>query len=431
MSKPLAELEQLLNELYSRERSGMNLDLSVTRQLLRALGDPQEKYKIIHIAGTNGKGSVASMVANTLRVAGCSVGLYTSPHLIEFGERLQVNGQIASTEEIIRLFRCVDEAAQREQLRVTFFEAVTAMAFVAFAEAAVEYAVVEVGLGGRLDATNVCHPLACAIVTIDFDHMQYLGDTLAQIAKEKAGIAKPNIPMVCGEIRDEARVAIAQSCAQANAPLSVLGEDFFFVTTKDGLSYRGPSRKIDGIPLSLLGPHQRHNAAVAVRLLEVLDPTGEKFSDEQIRRGFGAASWPGRLERFEGEIPVLLDGAHNPHGARALRAALDALYLEQKIHLVFGASGDKPAAEMLSLLLPRLASLTACQSKRKGALEQVEILRVVQALSPSLMTFSSSSVATALQAARQRAVSGDVVLVAGSLFVVGEARVILLQEPMT
>jgi dihydrofolate synthase/folylpolyglutamate synthase len=418
----LTQLETLLQELYSRERSGMNLDLEVTRRLLHRLGDPQQHLKAIHIAGTNGKGSVSVMVANTLIAAGFRVGLYTSPHLIDFGERIQVNNQQISNEEILALFARIEEAAKQEDIRVTFFEAVTAMAFLRFAQEKVDFAVLEVGLGGRLDATNVCHPLVCAIVTIDFDHMQYLGDTLSQIAREKAGIAKTNVPLICGETRDEARIAIANECAKVNAPLSVLGEEFFSIPTSAGVSYRGPSRKIDGIALSLLGPHQRHNATVALRALEVLDPTGDTISDDAIRRGFSSARWPGRLERFEGDITILLDGAHNPHGARALRAALDALYLEKTIHLVFGASGDKPIHEMLSLLLPRVSSVTACQSTRKGALTPQEITKVVSLINPNLPTFEIENVADAVHQTKKRALKGDVILIAGSLFVVGEAR---------
>lgn len=400
----------------------MNLDLSVTQRLLAALQSPEKKLRAIHIAGTNGKGSVSVMVASALSAAGFSVGLYTSPHLIDFGERIRVNGQPISHPEIISLFERIEAAAQTQNIKVTFFEAVTAMAFVKFAESQVDYAVLEVGLGGRLDATNVCSPVVCGIVTIDFDHMQYLGDTLGKIAKEKAGIAKPGVPLVCGETKEEARIAIANVCAQEGTPLSVINEDFFSVPTKDGVSYQGPKRKIEGVSLSLLGPHQRHNATVALRILELLDPTGENISNEAIRKGFASASWPGRLERFVGEVTVLLDGAHNPHGAKALREALDALFLDKKIHLVFGASGDKPVSEMLSLLLPRVSSFTACQSKRKGALPKEEILQTVARLSPTLPVFSSESVEEALQAAKTRAKPGEVVLVAGSLFVVGEAR---------
>lgn len=422
------ELEALLQDLYARERSGMNLDLEVTRRVLAGLGSPERQLRAIHIAGTNGKGSVSAMVATALQEAGYKVGLYTSPHLVHFGERVRVQGVPLTGAETVALFREVDEAAAREGVRVTFFEATTAMAFLKFARERVDVAVLEVGLGGRLDATNVCHPLACAVVTIDFDHMQYLGDTLGKIATEKAGIAKPGVPMVCGAVEHEARVAIGQRCAAVGAPLSVLGEDFFASAAPDNISYRGPSWHLDGLTLGLRGPYQRHNAAVALRLLEVVSQRGLALRADDARRGLAAARWPGRLELLPGDPAVFLDGAHNPHGARALCEALDERFLGRPIHLIFGASGDKDVHQMLGILLRRASSLYACHSARKGALAPERIVEAAQALRPGLPAVAAGEVEQALSLARAHAAPGDLLVVAGSLFVVGEARAALLGD---
>lgn len=428
MTDPTPEaLRALLETLYARERSGINLNLDHTRRLLAALGSPEKKLPAIHVAGTNGKGSVSVLVASALKEAGFRVGLYTSPHLISFGERIQVDGEKLSPREILSLFARVEAAGEKEQIRATFFEATTAMAFLKFADAEVDYAVLEVGLGGRLDATNVCHPLVTAVVTVDFDHMQYLGDTLAKIAREKAGIAKPGIPMVCGQVSHEARVSIGRRCAEVGAPLTVLGEDFFFLPNPTGLSYQGPSRTLEGVPLSLRGPHQRHNAAVALRLLETLDPRGERISDAAIRKGFARAVWPGRLELLGTGPRYLLDGAHNPHGAKALRDALDDLFTADRVHLVFGASGDKDVYEMLRPLVPRVSSLIACQATRKGALPPEEITKAALALGV-LDVSSGGSVKEAILSAERRASPKDIILIAGSLFVIGEAEALFMER---
>jgi dihydrofolate synthase/folylpolyglutamate synthase len=323
--------DEALEFLFPRTTT-IKFGLATTRALLRSLGNPHEVVPAIHIGGTNGKGSVCTLVAAALREAGWRVGLYTSPHLVSFRERIQVDG-IPITEAAVAMWT--------ERLRplilergATFFEATTAIAFADFAARGAEIAVVEVGLGGRLDSTNVVSPLVSAVTKIERDHMKYLGDTLEKIAGEKAGIAKPGAPFVIGErspelvdvLRRAAHRAIARSGAGARADVRVLPAEY---------EWRGP--------LALAGPHQRRNAGVAHGVLMALPPRWRP-EPEAISRGFASAWIPGRLDR---RGKWLFDVAHNPDGIRSLIAALDLLEPPRPVHGLVSILGDKEWPEML------------------------------------------------------------------------------------
>jgi dihydrofolate synthase/folylpolyglutamate synthase len=323
--------EQALDFLFPRTTT-IKFGLATTRALLRSLGNPHEVMPTIHIGGTNGKGSVSTLVASALAEAGWRVGLYTSPHLVSFRERMRVDG-VPISEAAVAMWtdRLRPLILQRH---ATFFEATTAIAFADFAARGAEIAVVEVGLGGRLDSTNVIRPLVSAVTKIERDHMKYLGDTLEKIACEKAGIAKPGAPFVIGErdpavvevLRQEAQRAVARLQPGGRADVRVLPAEYEWCG-----------------PLSLAGPHQRRNAAVAQAILAAL-PVRYRPGSEPMERGFGAAYVPGRLDR---RGKWLFDVAHNPDGMRALTAALATLRPARPLHALVSILGDKEWPEML------------------------------------------------------------------------------------
>ncbi|HEY0350720.1 MAG TPA: Mur ligase family protein [Gemmatimonadales bacterium] len=323
--------DEALDFLFPRTTT-IKFGLATTRALLKSLGNPHQVMASIHIGGTNGKGSVSTLVAAALREAGWRVGLYTSPHLISFRERIQVDG-VPISEDAVALWtgRLLATILER---KATFFEATTALAFADFAARGTEIAVVEVGLGGRLDSTNVIRPLVSGVTKIARDHMKYLGETLEQIACEKAGIAKPGVPFVIGErdpklvevLRREARRAGGQGDGRGRADIRVLPPDYEWCG-----------------PLSLSGPHQRRNAAVAHGILCAL-PSPYRPASEQIERAFGAASVAGRLDR---RGRWLFDVAHNPDGMRSLVSALAAIRPARPVHALVSILGDKEWPEML------------------------------------------------------------------------------------
>lgn len=323
--------DEALEFLFPRTTT-IKFGLATTRALLRSVGSPHEVMPSIHVGGTNGKGSVCTLVAAVLQEAGWRVGLYTSPHLISFRERVRVDG-VPISEEAVAMWtgRLMPAILER---KATFFEATTALAFADFAARGVEIAIVEVGLGGRLDSTNVIHPLVSGVTKIERDHMKYLGDTLEQIASEKAGIAKPGVPFIIGEtdpglvevLRREARRAVGRSGGQQTADIRVLPPEYEWCG-----------------PLSLAGPHQRRNAAVAQGILCAL-PAPYRPTSEQIERAFGDTRVPGRLDR---RGRWLFDVAHNPDGMRSLVRALVNMRPARALHALVSILGDKDWPEML------------------------------------------------------------------------------------
>jgi dihydrofolate synthase / folylpolyglutamate synthase len=333
--------DEALDFLFPRTTT-IKFGLATTRALLKSLGNPHEVMPAIHIGGTNGKGSVSTLVAAALREAGWRVGLYTSPHLVSFRERIQVDG-IPISEDAVAVWtgRLLPSILER---KATFFEATTALAFADFAARGVEIAVVEVGLGGRLDSTNVIRPLVSAVTKIERDHMKYLGDTLEQIACEKAGIAKPGVPFVIGErdpklvevLRREARRAVERAASPGTRAAGGVGQWMADVRVLP------PDYEWCG-PLSLAGAHQRRNAAVAQGILTALPPPYRPQAD-QIEQAFGSARVPGRLDR---RGRWLFDVAHNPDGMRSLVTALGVIRPARPLHALVSILGDKEWPEML------------------------------------------------------------------------------------
>ncbi len=418
-----------LQYLLSLETFGIKFGLANIRALCTALGEPQTTYPNALIAGTNGKGSVTAMVDCGLRAAGLNVGRYTSPHLVRLEERFAVNGRpvdtatlIAVVEQIRRLIKALRSTGILET-PPTFFEVTTAAAFEIFRRAGVDFAVLEVGLGGRLDSTNCVEPVAAAITSIDFDHEQYLGHTLADIASEKAGVIRPGIPVVIGPVPRQARDVFMSTCAASGARL-VEAEDRVelgseTVEGRTSIRLKTPARDYGWIPLGLRGPHQVANALVAARLLEeigriVLVPVGA----DAIIAGLRDVRWPGRLQLVETPSlrRVLLDAAHNPAGASALATYLKREFPEP-LPLVFGAMRDKDASQMLKALLPASSVIVVTEPGNARARSAEELAALASALAPQRRIEVEPDPMKALERAW---IHGPLVCASGSIFLIGD-----------
>jgi dihydrofolate synthase/folylpolyglutamate synthase len=312
--------------LYGLERFGMVFGLENITLLLRALGDPHRDLKVIHVGGTNGKGSVSAMMASILQEEGHRVGLYTSPHLVSFTERIQINGAEIPWEEVVKLTELLRKRVEEEDIpqRFTFFDFTTALALYYFFLREVEVAILEVGLGGRLDSTNVVHPLITVITNVSRDHLQILGEGIEDIAGEKAGIVKHGTPLISGAAQPEVIRILEQECEKKEAPLRLLGRDFWGERIASGaLNFQGSTWRLADIRLGLAGSFQIENATVALGALEALEETGYRVEKESIYQGLAKVRWPGRLELLPTSPQILLDGAHNPAAARVLKACLE------------------------------------------------------------------------------------------------------------
>jgi len=385
----------------------MRFGLERMERALEALGHPERGYPVLHVGGTNGKGSTCAMAAAALSEAGHAVGLYTSPHLVRFNERIQVrgveidDGALAATVDEIRR-ACPWHEAGEEGDRLTYFEFATLAGLVHFARAGVDVAVVEVGLGGRFDATTAVAPEVTAVARIGLDHTQLLGDTVEQIAFEKAGIFKAGVPAVVHAHQPPGALEILRAEAtRRRAPLVLAAAGW------------------DG-PVALRGPHQRGNAALAAAALRELARAGVPVGEEAIARGIAKARWPGRLEEVAG---VLLDGAHNPDGAAALAASLRVLHSGRPVELVFGVLADKDHAGMLRALVPVARRLHVVAPATPRARATADVLAHARALGARADVHADA--AEALACARRAAADGALVCVAGSLYLVGEARAML------
>lgn len=422
---PPSTPQQALAYLASLSPSSIKLGLERVHQALEALGRPERRFRSLHVAGTNGKGSTCAFSATALRAAGHKVGLYTSPHLMRVNERFQVDGADISDEVLgRRILEVLErlEAAAFEPGLLTYFEFGTVVALWHFAQERVDIAVLETGLGGRLDATNVVQPLVTAITPIAFDHMEYLGHTLGAIAGEKAGILKPGVPVVVSRQEPEALEAISRVAGQVRAPLVLEGRDFALEPgAGGGFVYRGPERTLEGLTLSLRGPHQTQNAAVALAVLGQLHQRGVLVPDEAARQGLATAHWPGRMEEVSTQPAVVLDGAHNPAGVAVLLASLEALYPGRRVHAVFGVVADKDRAPMMRALFPRCASVHLTPLDTPRSLAPEKYLEEARALCADVRPYGSLD--EALAGARNLAAREDVLLCTGSLFLVGAARI--------
>lgn len=405
---------------------------------LERLGHPERRLKWIHVAGTNGKGSTGAMIAHVLRQAGYTTGMFASPHIIDWNERVQLDGQPIEEEVFVRwaeeLRPLIEEMAETEVGRPTPFEFWTLLAILYFAREAVPWFVVwETGLGGRFDSTNVVYPLVSVITNVGREHTHVLGDSVAAIAAEKAGIIKPGVPVVCGCEEETALQVITEQADAKKSPLYLLHRDYqaeaLHATDRgQSIHYTSPFGTMDDISLSLIGPHQVKNAAVALMTLEVLEQYyATVLEEEDVRAGLAVTLWPGRLERVAQSPQIVLDGAHNPDGARALAQAIRQLFTYQRLHLLLSVLEDKEAEGILAPLLP-LADrvvVTKVDHPRYGAVDG--LTNLIGNIAPELPVVSTESAAEGLQYLQQEAAQEDLILVTGSLFLVSEVRQHLLK----
>lgn len=400
--------------LYSigNELKGAKLGLDRMRSVLSRLDSPEQSGRCVHVAGTNGKGSTCAMIEAGLRAAGFRTGLYTSPHLIEPTERIRIDGQPVGEAAFTDAFARVHAIADAND-HPSYFETVTAMALLLFRDACVDWIVLETGLGGRLDATNIVTPELCVITPIDYDHQEFLGDTLEQIAAEKAGILKPGVPLVLSSQQEEARQVVLARAAEQQAAMRETSDwqplQNLEITAR-GSRYGAGSREI---VCPLAGAHQVENSLTAALALDCLGVNPD---------GIAQTVWPGRLEYVRESPTIILDGAHNPAGVRALAEYLQRFYQGREVSLVFAAMRDKDARAMLEVLSPCAARVvvTAPSTPRAMPVEQLHLL------SPNPETLALPDVMAAVEWARNRP-SGDVIVFAGSLYLVGEARALLVQ----
>ncbi len=415
-------------ERVPRPRDAAHYDLRRVDELLARVGNPHRKVKSIHIAGSKGKGSVAAMIAAVLTKAGYRTGLFTSPHLITFNERIRIDGEMIPdgtvadlTERLKPEVTAVNEAAHYG--RLTTFEVITALGFLYFAEKQCDLQVIEVGLGGRLDATNVINPEVAAITSISLEHTDVLGNTLALIAGEKAGIIKTGGTVVIAPQADEAREVFERTCRERRAKLIQAGADITWQTLR--FDARGQQLRVKGrlgsydVTLPLLGEYQLENAAVAIGALEVLVEKGYHITGEDIAGGLAEVSWPGRLQVLCLHPLVVVDGAHNPYSAARLREALKRHFKFDKATLIIGTSSDKDMNGIAAELAPLFSRIIVTRSIHPRAAATAPLVAAFAAL--GITAEVTDDISTALPMALAKAGPRDMVCVAGSLFVVAGA----------
>ncbi len=424
-----------LDYLLGLQRFGARFGTQVISSLLARMGDPQNSFPSILIAGTNGKGSTAAFLASILRCAGLRTGLYTSPHLVRFEERIAVDGEMIGQEDLARTATLVEEMAEQMTRRggtdaqPSFFEAATAIAFRHFQDRRVEAAVLEVGLGGRLDATSVVDAVTCLFTPIDLDHQEFLGNDLASIAWEKAGILKAGSRALTAPQPAEVMDVLRRAAAIRSATLLEVEETWRTLEGERGtmtlVSGVDPARRLENLELSLQGRHQRLNAALAVAAAARLPGFHDRISDEAIRRGLREARWPGRCE-IAGERPtLLLDGAHNPASARVLRHFLLETYVSKgrKVVMVFGAMQDKDIGGIMEALLPCAGRVFLTRAETPRAADPVVLEGLARRYHASAIR--APSLSAALAAARSEAGPEGIVCVTGSLYLVGDVKTLL------
>ena len=407
--------------LYSLQFFGIKLGLKNIQELLARVGNPQECLRIVHIAGTNGKGSTAAALASIFHVAGIPAGLYTSPHLHSFTERIRIDTRQIAESEVVELIEELRPHA--EALRTTFFEFTTAMALLCFRRHGVHWAILETGLGGRLDATNIVSPELCLITPIALDHTAYLGESPAAVAAEKAGIFKSGVAVVSAQQTLEVERILQQRAAQLAIPLLQFGRDYRCFSNGESFTFFGPDFLLENVKPVLVGVHQQQNLALAAAAATCLSEKELKISPAGIKKGLEKVCWPGRLEWLPDKI--LLDGAHNPAGAKSLAAYLRQQNLNS-FHLVVGCKADKQSRELLSELLPFVSRVYATCPPVDEAVPTGKLVQ--QAQESGIPATEYVDPIAAITAALKNRSPKSPVLVAGSLFLVAAVREFLLPK---
>ncbi len=397
-----------------------NFNLTRMRVFLAKLDNPQNKYKSIHVAGTKGKGSVSALCAGALQVQGYKVGLYTSPHLHEFTERIQINREPVSQKDFSQLVEKIKPAVEQIP-NLTSYEIQTALAFLHFANEKVDIAVVEVGLGGRLDSTNVIHPLVSVITSLSLDHTFILGNRMAEIAREKGGIIKENTPVVSAPQLTEASNELKKIAHEKAATYTEFGDDISFQILKQDVEGQTISINEDlQLKIKLLGPHQAENAALAYAALNAARQNGLELEDKAINLAFSTIQWPGRFEIIQNKPLVIFDGAHNQYSASMLVKTLKIYFPNLPTTMIFGSSDDKDIDGMFEELLPNIQNLIPVCSSHPRAAKITKLIKLASAY--PCQTIDAKSILNAYELAIKLTGIDGVILITGSLYLVGEAR---------
>ena len=436
------EYKDTLEYLYNLEKFGIVFGLKNIAWILDLIDNPHKKFKSVHIGGTNGKGSVASMLSYILKEGGYRIGKYTSPHLVSFTERITINEEEISEGDIVEITSYIREKIEREDSSrfFTFFDFTTAMAFEYFYRKNIDIAIIEVGLGGRLDSTNVIEPLMSIITNTGLDHMEYLGNSITDIAREKAGIIKIRAPVVTGA-EGIAVTVIKEIAEHQNSPFYELGRDFSYCKKRNQvMTYNGLTKNLEDVFVNIKGDHQFINTALALCAIEVISQFGFNVSEESIFRGLSQLKWHGRLEVVRKKPTIILDGAHNPDGMHALSEFLKTHYTEKKKILIFGVMKDKQYKKMLEEIIPLVDAAIITKPDMERALTPEELRTFIQSgefnklswlrdetaqpLNRSTV-FYTQNVKGALIKAREIANDNNLILITGSLYTIGEAKQII------
>ncbi|MCL2760750.1 MAG: bifunctional folylpolyglutamate synthase/dihydrofolate synthase [Desulfuromonadales bacterium] len=412
----MEEYQEIISHIFSRGRFGIKPGLERISAILRNLGNPEKNINVINIVGTNGKGSTGAFLSSIMTNSGSKTGFFSSPHLSSFTERFRIDNQEPSEGKIGKIAEKVLKKAPPE---ATFFEIVTAMGFLYFAREKVDIAIMEAGMGGESDATNIAEGILSIITPISIDHSKYLGTTTREIAIEKAGIIKKSKPVVIGPQKHDALLEIKRIAKENGSPCMVWGEDFYAELTPDGITYDAPDLVMKNLNPSLKGRFQVQNLASAITAARILSDKGFIVTDKTIRSGIENSFWPGRMEMFSGARQILLDSAHNPAGTAALIESLPD-YRYNHLILIFGAMADKAWQESILQLAPHVDRVITVKPNIERALNPEELADFCNM--NNLKAIAAGSVKNGLELAEKTASEDDLILVTGSIFVVGEAR---------
>jgi len=423
---------EALDYIYNLNKYGIKLGLNNISYLLFLLGNPHKYLNIIHISGTNGKGSTAAIISSILQANGFKTGLYTSPHLVDFTERMKINSQNISQEKVCELLERIKPYIEEVSNTTgynhpTFFEVITAMAFLYFYEEKVDFLVLEVGLGGRLDATNVCQPLISVITRIDYDHMDKLGSSLKEIAREKSGIIKPGKIVISSSQYDEAYNEIKKIANERNSPLFSIGKKINYQIKKTDITgsifdLKGIYSEYKDMYVSLIGKHQVDNAATAIATIEALRIKGLNIPTKAIRDGLGKVRWKGRLEIIQNEPLLVLDGAHNPNGIKIVRQTLEELFSYNRLILVLAIFSDKDYKKMVQIISPIADLIITTKAKNPRATPPQVIAKEVEQYINKNKIIVTENIPQAINCALSNSKKNDLICITGSLYTVGEVK---------
>jgi len=423
---------EALDYIYDLTKYGIKLGLKNINYLLYLLGEPHKKLKIIHVAGTNGKGSTCSLISSILQSNGYKVGLYTSPHLVDFNERIKINHKPIDRKKVSELLErikpSIDKVANTPSHgHPTFFEVITSMAFLYFFEEQVDYLVLEVGLGGRLDATNVCYPLISVITHIDYDHMDKLGKSLKEIAREKGGIIKPEGIVISSKQYEEAYNEIKKIADEKNSLIYSVGREINYKIVKSDIKgvvfdLKGIYHDYNNLHTPLLGRHQAENAVTAITAIEALKIRGANITEKAIRDGLEKVKWTGRLEIIQNNPTLVLDGAHNPSGIKVVRDTLKEIFSYHRLILVLAIFADKDYKKMIQIIASKADLIITTKAKNPRATPPQVIAKEAAQYIDKKKIITTENIPQAINCALSNSKKDDLICITGSLYTIGEAK---------